>query len=99
MFIRPDWPAPEGIVAFTTTKLGGISKGDFESLNLSLDVGDDPLDVKKNRKVIEKELQKQLERNAVLNADLTISRDKLRNIELANSSNVKKNLQDFKKIT
>ncbi len=56
MFIRPDWPAPEGIVAFTTTKLGGISKGDFESLNLSLDVGDDPLDVKKNRKVIEKEL-------------------------------------------
>ena len=56
MFIKPDWPAPGGVIAFTTTKLGGVSKGDFESLNLSLNVGDDPLSVKKNRKLIEQEL-------------------------------------------
>ena len=57
MFIKPDWPVPEeDIIAFTTTKLGGVSKGDFESLNLSLNVGDDPLSVRKNRKLVEKEL-------------------------------------------
>ena len=56
MFIKPDWPVPEDIIAFTTTKLGGVSKGDFESLNLSLNVGDDPLSVKKNRKLVEKEV-------------------------------------------
>ena len=56
MFIKPDWPVPEDIIAFTTTKIGGVSKGDFESLNLSLNVGDDPLAVRKNRKLIEKEL-------------------------------------------
>jgi len=56
MIIKPDWPASQRIVALTTTKLGGISKGDFESLNLSLNVGDDPFNVEKNRERVEKEL-------------------------------------------
>ena len=56
MFIKPDWPVTEDIIAFTTTKLGGVSKGDFESLNLSLNVGDDPFSVRKNRELLEREL-------------------------------------------
>ena len=52
MIIEPSWPAGDRIIAFTTTRLGGVSKGNFASLNLSFDVGDDPTDVEQNRKKI-----------------------------------------------
>jgi len=32
--IRPNWPAPENIHAFTTTRTGGFSKSPFDLLNL-----------------------------------------------------------------
>ena len=43
------WGAPENIKAMITNRHGGFSQPPFDSLNLGLHVGDDPLLVKKNR--------------------------------------------------
>jgi YfiH family protein len=51
-FILPDWPAPNNIVAFTTTRVSGFSKTPFDSLNLAQHVGDDPKIVEKNRTLL-----------------------------------------------
>jgi YfiH family protein len=48
-WIPADWPAPASVVAGTTTRLGGVSTGVFESLNLGAHVGDDPAAVAENR--------------------------------------------------
>ncbi|MEW8206199.1 MAG: laccase domain-containing protein, partial [Candidatus Thiodiazotropha taylori] len=48
--IEPDWPAPTQVRAGTTTRLGGVSLGGFESLNLAEHVEDDPHAVAENRK-------------------------------------------------
>ena len=47
--VKPDWPAPANVRAFTTTRAGGYSKGPFSSLNLGPYCGDDPLTVRRNR--------------------------------------------------
>jgi YfiH family protein len=49
-FIIPNWPAPEHIRAIQTTRNGGISLGQFSSLNLSNNVGDIEEHVKDNYK-------------------------------------------------
>ena len=46
--IVPDWPAPACIRAYATTRRGGFSGGDHDSLNLSTRVGDDPKAVAAN---------------------------------------------------
>ena len=48
-WISADWPAPDNIVAGTTTRVGGVSAGVFESLNLGAHVGDDLAAVAENR--------------------------------------------------
>ena len=50
--IRPDWPAPANVHAFTTTRNGGFSHGAWGSLNLGDRCGDDPDLVKQNRKLL-----------------------------------------------
>ncbi len=47
--IRPDWPAPPRVRALATTRAGGVSVGDFASLNLGDHVGDAPTAVAANR--------------------------------------------------
>lgn len=49
-WLRPEWPAPDNIVAGATTRAGGVSEGVFESLNLGDHVGDDPSHVAENRR-------------------------------------------------
>ncbi len=48
-WIIPDWPAPSSVGAISTTRLGGVSKGPWRSLNLGLNSGDDVNDVERNR--------------------------------------------------
>ena len=56
-WLRPDWAAPE-VVAFMTTRAGGVSGGaegpaerrGLASLNLGRSVGDDPAHVAENRR-------------------------------------------------
>ncbi len=50
--IFPEWQAPEGVGAISTTRLGGVSQGDWHSLNLATHVGDRRLDVVENRKIL-----------------------------------------------
>ena len=47
--IMPEWPAPPGVRAFSTTRAGGLSKGPWSGFNLGLHCGDKEQNVKKNR--------------------------------------------------
>jgi len=44
-----DWPVPGQIQAFTSTRSGGMSPSPYESFNLACHVGDDLINVKRNR--------------------------------------------------
>lgn len=54
--IQADWSAPSHIVAFTTTRIGGISSKPYDTLNLAEHVGDDVGDVKENRRRLKETL-------------------------------------------
>lgn len=54
--IEPDWPAPAGVRACSTRRLGGFSLGAFASLNLGDHVGDDPERVARNREALAERL-------------------------------------------
>lgn len=47
--IVPDWPAPAGVRAVSTTRRGGVSSGAFASLNLGFHPGDAAAAVAANR--------------------------------------------------
>ncbi|NCN89177.1 MAG: peptidoglycan editing factor PgeF [Gallionella sp.] len=47
--IYPDWPAPANVKALQTTRTGGVSSAPYDTLNLGLHVGDDPVRVNHNR--------------------------------------------------
>jgi len=47
--IYPDWPLQEKVVAFTTTRSGGVSQPPFDNFNLALHVSDNSSDVCENR--------------------------------------------------
>jgi YfiH family protein len=47
--LRPDWDIP-GVDAGFTLRTGGVSKPPYDSLNLAMHVGDDPDDVRENRR-------------------------------------------------
>jgi polyphenol oxidase len=51
-WIVPDWPAPARVRAFVTTRQGGVSEGEYGSLNLGAKGGDDPARVAANRGVV-----------------------------------------------
>ncbi|MEL2241865.1 purine nucleoside phosphorylase YfiH [Leclercia adecarboxylata] len=48
--IVPEWPAPEGVAACSSTRIGGVSEGAWESLNLGAHCGDNLKHVEENRK-------------------------------------------------
>lgn len=48
-FLIPNWPAPNHVRAYATTRLGGHSVASYNSFNLSYEVGDDPAAVTANR--------------------------------------------------
>ena len=55
-FIQADWDAAHNIRALTTTRLGGVSDGVYESLNLGAHINDQPENVFKNRQLLMSEL-------------------------------------------
>lgn len=50
--IKPNWPAPANVHAFTTTRKGGFSLAPFNEFNLALHVEDDPQTVLQNRQYL-----------------------------------------------
>ncbi len=51
-WLIPDWPAPAGVRAVFTTRVGGVSPVPYDSLNLGDHVGDQPAHVAANREVL-----------------------------------------------
>lgn len=51
-WIVPDWPAPARVRAFVTTRAGGVSAGEYASMNLGLSSGDLPEAVARNRAIV-----------------------------------------------
>lgn len=45
----PDWPAPQGVRAFMSTRRGGVSSGVYASMNVGMNSGDDADRVRENR--------------------------------------------------
>jgi len=54
--LRPDWPAPKGVHAASTLRMGGISQAPFNELNLGSHVGDDLHAVEENRLRLQQQL-------------------------------------------
>lgn len=50
--IMPNWPAPETVRACATTRLGGCGTGGYATFNLAAHVGDDPVNVQRNRALL-----------------------------------------------
>ena len=51
-WIQPDWPAPPNVRAFVTTRHGGVSPGEYASMNLGVNSGDDAANVARNRLIV-----------------------------------------------
>src|SRR3954447_21646428 len=51
-WLLPDWPVPPRVRAFVTTRAGGVSEGEFASMNLGYSSGDDPGRVARNREIL-----------------------------------------------
>lgn len=56
-YIEPDWPAPANVRAAATLRSGGVSAGEYASLNLAMHVGDDPAAVAENRRRLREALK------------------------------------------
>jgi YfiH family protein len=52
-WIRPEWPAPAKVRSLSTTRLGGVSRDAYASLNLGEHVGDLPVSVAANRATLQ----------------------------------------------
>ena len=50
--IIPDWPVSKHVLALQTTRQGGISASPYDTFNLGLHVGDDPVRVNRNRMML-----------------------------------------------
>ncbi len=55
--LRPGWPAPSRVRAAQTLRVGGVSHGEFASLNLGAHVGDDADAVRANRVLLAQTLE------------------------------------------
>jgi hypothetical protein len=56
-YLRPVWPAPAGVRAAMTTRIGGTSSGRYASFNLATHVGDDAAAVAENRRRLQAALE------------------------------------------
>ena len=55
-WLIPDWPAPDTVLAVSTTRIGGASSGPYASMNLGDHVGDDERAVHANRRELREAL-------------------------------------------
>lgn len=55
-YIKPNWPAPPGVQAFTTTRLKGFSQAPYDHFNLAHHVGEAEAVVRQNREQLRQEL-------------------------------------------
>ena len=51
-WLVPDWPVPRNVRAFVTTRAGGVSAGEYASMNLGAGSGDEERNVERNRQIV-----------------------------------------------
>lgn len=51
-WLQPDWEAPAHVRAFVTTRAGGVSRGEYGSMNLGSRSGDEAAHVARNRLIV-----------------------------------------------
>jgi hypothetical protein len=51
-WLVPKWPVPARVRAFVTTRAGGVSQGEYASMNLGSSSGDRERDVLRNRAIV-----------------------------------------------
>ncbi len=81
-WLPANWPAPDNVLAGTTTRLAGYSQAPFDSMNLAMHVTDDAGTVQQNRNILRESLDlpadplwlKQVHGNEVINAHSKESR-------------------------
>ena len=56
-WLTPNWPAPRGVRAISTTRAGGFSEGCYAGFNLGLHVGDRAQHVEQNRRLLREALR------------------------------------------
>jgi polyphenol oxidase len=56
-WLTPEWPAPPNVRALATLRVGGVSEGDYASLNLATHVGDRADCVAQNRAALREAAQ------------------------------------------
>jgi len=59
--VSPEWDVSDKVVAFTTSRQGGVSKPPFHSLNVGDHVGDNPSSVAANRALLKERSVAELE--------------------------------------
>lgn len=52
MFIKPNWPLPPNVHAYSTTRKGGVSPKPYDHFNLGMHVDDNIENVLKNRQIL-----------------------------------------------
>jgi YfiH family protein len=84
-WIIPDWPAPSQVRAFVTTREGGVSEGEYGSMNLGERCGDEAGSVARNRLIVREHLP-QFPRWLVQAHGTTVEDlDKLGELDVANA--------------
>lgn len=55
--IKPSWQAPSNVIAYTTTRIGGVSPEPYEQLNLGNNTQDSWENIEKNRQRLQQQMQ------------------------------------------
>ncbi|MBP9743640.1 MAG: peptidoglycan editing factor PgeF [Burkholderiales bacterium] len=75
LFITANWNAPKHVKTLITTRIGGVSTGNYNSFNLAMDIGDNSQLVLQNRQILNSHLPhhpywlKQIHSNQVIHLE------------------------------
>jgi len=56
-YLLPDWSVSRRVKAYVTTRVGGVSKAPFDTMNLAIHVGDNIKSVEQNRSILRQRLE------------------------------------------
>lgn len=85
-WILPDWPCSPTIRSLITTRSGGISTGQYASMNLGDTVGDDPEHVRENRRRLCLHLPSAPRWLQQIHGDAVVEADTVTDLPLADAS-------------
>ena len=85
-WIVPQWPVPPTVQALITTRYGGVSTGQYASMNLGDTVGDDPALVRENRRQLCLHLPSEPRWLQQIHGDTVVEADTVTDLPMADAS-------------